>query len=111
MPALIASAIAFIASLSGIVIGLGVIIAFIVAAMIDPAGWLNQSIIYVIDMIASIFPSTPNNLKIEKVIMELSGDVPSIGVYAMKQAFLGFRDVFSLIGIYKLYKLIPFKAT
>ena len=111
MPALIASAIAFIASLSGVVIGLGIVIAFVVAAIADPSGWLNQSICFVIDMIASVFPATPSAFRFESIIVSLSSFLPSFGVFAVREAFHAFRDVMTFLVIYKIYKLIPFKAT
>lgn len=111
MPALIASALAFIASLSGVVIGLGIVIAFVVAAIADPSGWLNQSICFVIDMVVQFLPSTPQNLRLEGVVVTLSSHIPVIGLYAVREAFRAFRDIFSLIVIFKLYKMIPFKAT
>lgn len=111
MPALIASALAFIASLSGIVIGLGVVIAFVVAALADPSGWLNQSLCFVIDMIVSVFPSTPPALRLESVIVTLSGFLPSAGIFLIRECYAAFRDVFSLIVVFKVYKMIPFKST
>lgn len=111
MPALIAAALAFISSLAGIVIGLGVVLAFVVAAIADPSGWLNQSICYVIDMLVSVFPSTPSALRLEGIITSISAVIPPIGVYAIREAYHAFRDVFSLIVVFKIYKMIPFKAT
>lgn len=111
MPALIASAIAFFASLSGIIIGLGIILAFIVAALADPSGWLNQSICFVIDMISSIFPSSPPSFRLESVVLSLSSFLPSFAIFAVREAFHAFRDVFSFLVIFKIYKMIPFKAT
>lgn len=111
MPALIASALAFFASLSGIIVGLGVIVAFVIAAIADPSGWINQSLCYAIDMIVSVFPSTPNNLRLESIILSISSYIPSAGVFLIREAYLAFRDVFSLIVVFKVYKMIPFKAT
>jgi len=111
MPALIASVLAFIASLSGVVIGLGVIVAFVVAALANPSGWVNQSLCFVLDMLFSVFPSTPSSLRIETLIVSLSSFLPSIGIFAVREAFHAFRDVASFLIIFKIYKLIPFKAT
>lgn len=107
----IASALSFFGSVSGIVTALGTIISFILAAVLDPAGWLNQSLCFVISMILSVFPSTPASLRFESIIVSLGSMIPVIGLYAVREAYHAFRDVFSLIIVFKLYKLIPFKAT
>jgi hypothetical protein len=111
MPALIASAIAFFASMAGIVTALGIILAVVIAALADPAGWLNQSICFVITMIAAVFPATPSNLRLESILVSLTPYLSDIGVYAVREAFHAFRDVLTFIMIFKVYKMIPFKAT
>lgn len=111
MPALLGAIAAFFASLAGIIVGLGIILAFVVAAIANPSGWLNQSICFVIDMIVSVFPATPSAFRFESIIVSLSSFLPSFGVFAVREAFHAFRDVMSFLVIYKIYKMIPFKAT
>lgn len=111
MPALLAAIAAFFASLSGIIIGLGIALAFVVAAIADPSGWLNQSICFVIGMIVSVFPSSPPSFRLENIVVSLSSFLPSFAIFAVREAFHAFRDVFSFLIIFKIYKMIPFKST
>ena len=71
------------------------LISFLVGALLNPQGFLNQIICSVIDYIAFIFPSTPDNLKVSSIINGLASAMPLVG----------------LTLIVKIYKLIPFKAT
>lgn len=111
MPALIAAVLAFVSSLAGIIIGLGIVIAFVVAAIADPSGWLNQSICYVVSMVVGVLPSTPSQFRFENIIVSLTSSLPNFLTFAVREAYLAFRDVLSLIAVFKVYKMIPFKAT
>ena len=87
------------------------IVTILVAAVVDPKGFINQLICGLIDLIAIPFPSTPDSLKLSSIINTLSLALPVFGK-ALIQSIIGtFADLFFLYATIKIYKLIPFKAS
>lgn len=87
------------------------IVALLLAAIADPNGWINSIICGAIDAISSIFPSTPENLKVSSFITLIGDNLPLIGKGVIYEIFLTITTITTIAGIIKIYKLIPFKAT
>jgi len=87
------------------------IIALLVTAAIDPAGFINNMICGLIDIIAIPFPATPNALKLSSLITSISVSLPVFGRALIESIIGTIRDLFVLYSMIKIYKLIPFKAT
>ena len=87
------------------------VIEWIVAIFKNPLGFLNQCINWVVDLIAGILPSTPEDLKINSLISKAGSSIPLIGEDLISELVSTFGQLASLATIIKIYKLIPFKAT
>lgn len=87
------------------------IVAFLLGALLDPQGLMNQIICAVLDNIASIFPSTPDNLKIANIVNNLGDSVPAVGRGVIREIFFTLSSIFTISLAIKIYKLLPFKAT
>ncbi len=90
---------------------LATIIAVLVLAFTDPAGFINQLICALIDIVSFPFPPTPDALKLSFIINSLSSFMPIFGKSLIESIIGTIRDLFILYSIIKIYKLIPFKAT
>jgi hypothetical protein len=77
----------------------------------NPEGAVNLFLCKIIDMVAGVFPSTPNNMRISNLIAGLGASVPLVGGGVISSLLSTVLGMFSVILIVKLYKLIPFKAT
>ena len=91
--------------------GLIGIVAFLVAALNDPQGWMNSVVITTIDAVAGFFPSTPDNLKIGTIIDSLGDSMPLVGRAVIREIFTTISAIAGIALVVKIYKLIPFKAT
>lgn len=91
--------------------GLTSFAGFLVAALANPEGIINKFANSVIDAIASIFPSTPNNLKLGYLLDQSTASVPALGRGIIGDIFSTISAIFAVVVIIKIYKLIPFKAT
>ncbi len=87
------------------------IVAFLLGALANPQGFLNQMICSAIDAIAYIFPSTPDNLKIGTMINNLGDSMPLVGRGIVREVFTSISIIIGLVSIVKIYKLLPFKAS
>ena len=87
------------------------IVAFLVAALQDPQGWMNSVVITTIDAIAHLFPSTPDDLKIGTIINNLGDSMPLVGRAVVREIFTAISSMAGIALVVKIYKLIPFKAT
>lgn len=76
-----------------------------------PIGAINTLIDNLIDFIAGVFPSTPNNLKVAALVDSISSVVPSVGRGVIADFFSKVTICFGLAIVIKVYKLIPFKAS
>ncbi len=91
--------------------GLIGIVAFLVAALKDPQGWMNSVVITTIDAIAVFFPSTPDEYKIGTMINIVGDSMPLVGRIVVKEIFDTVSFIASLGLAIKIYKLIPFKSS
>lgn len=87
------------------------LVAFLLGALQDPNGLLNTIAVSVIDNIAALWPSTPENLKVGNLLDAAALAMPAIGRGLIYEIFITVVTLFSLTVIVKIYKLIPFKAT
>lgn len=87
------------------------LVAFLVGALLDPQGFLNQLVCGAIDGIANFFPSTPDNLKIAYIVNSLGDSIPVVGRAVIREIFSTIGIIFSLVAIIKIYKLLPFKMS
>lgn len=90
---------------------IGVIVSFLLGALLDPQGLMNQIIVEVIDNIASILPSTPDELKIGALVNDMGDAMPLVGRGIMQEIYDAICKITLIASIIKIYKLLPFKAT
>lgn len=86
------------------------VLEWIVAIFKDPLGFFNQCINYIIDLMAIILPSTPENLKIGALISS-AGSTTGLGKSLISTLFETFSQLAGIALVIKVYKLIPFKMT
>ena len=91
--------------------GLIGIVAFLVAALKYPQGWMNSVVITTIDAIANVFPSTPEELKIGTIINTIGDSMPLVGRAVVKEIFVTISSMVGIALVVKIYKLILFKAS
>jgi hypothetical protein len=111
MPALFAALASFLTPVVIFFVSVGVIVAFLLAALADPQGWMNKLIVSAIDYIVLIFPSTPLNLRIGSLIDSLGTSLPFIGKGIIREIISTIISIFSIRAIIVIYKLLPFKAS
>lgn len=87
------------------------LVAFLLGALLNPQGFLNSLICGAIDMIASVFPSTPDNLKVASLIDSIASSMPAVGRGIIREFFVTISAIVAIMSIIKIYKLLPFKAT
>lgn len=92
-------------------VSVSTIVAFMLGALADPQGLMNQVVCSAIDFIANIFPSTPENLKIATILNSAGDSMPAVGRGVVKEIFSTLAIIFGLGLIVKIYKLLPFKAS
>lgn len=85
--------------------------AFLIGALNNPQGLMNQMIVSGINYIAAIFPSTPENLKIGNLISSLGDTIPAIGTGIISEIFTTISTIAGISLAIKIYKLLPFKAS
>lgn len=85
--------------------------AIVSAAIANPGGAVNAFINMIVDFIGSVFPSTPDNLKIGNLINSVGDSMPAVGRGIVREFFVIFSSCFGLALVIKIYKLIPFKAS
>lgn len=90
---------------------IGGLIAFLLGALADPQGLMNSIVCSVIDGIASLLPSTPDNLKVAYFVNSVGDSMPMVGRGIIREMFVTITAMVAIISVIKIYKLIPFKAT
>lgn len=103
LKALVSPLVAILASLTGV-------ISVIIGAFLNPAGAVNGFVTRLIDALAFVWPSTPENLKLANLIFPAVGGV-SIGRAVLIDICSTLFVMLGIILLIKLYKLIPFKMT
>jgi hypothetical protein len=115
MGALLTALLEFITPVVIFFASIGTVVAFLLGALANPQGWMNSVICTAIDYIASIFPSTPDDMKIGTVVSTLinglGSSIPIVGVGIIREIFTTFLTIAGLALAIKIYKLLPFKAT
>lgn len=101
----------FIKPLIKIVAPLAGVVSLILGAIKNPEGFVNTFLVKMIDLIAGVFPSTPENIKIASIINSVGDQIPLVGKAVIYDIFEVIVVIVSLSLIVKIYKLIPFKAT
>lgn len=87
------------------------LLAFLLGALQNPQGLMNTIICSGIDFIASIFPSTPDALKIGSIINSISSSMPAVGRAVIADVFNSILAMVAIVIIIKIYKLLPFKMS
>lgn len=86
-------------------------VAWIIWAFANPQGAANLFICKIIDVVASVWPSTPDNLKVANLLGSIGGSIPIVGYGIVLDIAQMIGVMFGIVVIVKVYKLIPFKAT
>lgn len=84
------------------------IICLLYSCITNPAGAINHFMIICIDIIYSIFPSTPSEFTIGYMLTQFANDYPNIGWGIVYEVFSGMSVMFGLWCVVTLYKLMPF---
>jgi hypothetical protein len=84
-------------------------VALVLGTIADPGGALNSFLIRTVDLLAVYWPSTPEELKISNLIFSASG--AGIGRTVLIDSLQTIVLIAGVVGLVKLYKLIPFKMT
>lgn len=87
------------------------VVSLVLWCVANPQSAVNLFICKIIDVVSSVFPSTPPELKISTLLASLGGAVPLIGYGIFLDIAQLIFAMFSVVVIVKIYKLIPFKAT
>jgi len=87
------------------------VVAFLLGALLNPQGFMNDVICFAIDYISALFPSTPENLKIATIVNNLGDSVPLVGRGVIREVFITISSIVLISLAIKIYKLLPFKAT
>lgn len=89
-------------------LAIGSIVCFIYNVIADPDGAINQFMIFLIDMVYSLFPSTPTQYTIGSMLSSFAAEHPAIGWGSVYEIFSGMSVMFGLWCIVKLWQLLPF---
>jgi hypothetical protein len=103
--------IAFLNPITAVISTSGTVVAFLVSTLNNPEGAINKFANSVIDKIALVLPSTPNNLKLGYLLDQSTALMPAFGRNVIAEIFATISSMFAVIVVIKIYKLIPFKAT
>lgn len=98
-------------SVNWIILAITAPISIILGAIANPAGAVNSFLCRMIDLVASVFPSTPENLKIANLLISTGDSIPIVGRSIVFDIFTTIASMFAIILLIKLYKLIPFKMS
>ena len=97
--------------ISTLILSLSGLVSIILGAINDPEGFVNTLLVKMIDNIAYVFPSTPDQLKVGAIIDSVGDSMPLVGKAVVFEVFQTISIIFSILVVIKIYKLIPFKAT
>lgn len=85
-------------------------IGLILGCIANPQGAVNSFVCRIIDVVASVWPSTPDSMKLGNLIMSSSSDL-TVGQAVIQDLFQTAFLMLTIMALVKVYKLIPFKAT
>lgn len=86
----------------------GSIVCFLYNIINNPEGAINQFMIFLVDMVYSLFPSTPQQYTIGYMLSQFAAEHPYIGWGVIYEIFSGMAVMFGLWCIVKLWQLLPF---
>lgn len=87
------------------------IISLITGAIKNPEGAVNTFLVKMIDLVAAVFPATPEEIKVSSIINSIDIAMPLVGKAVIYEVFETIAIIASVAAVVKIYKLIPFKAT
>jgi hypothetical protein len=85
--------------------------SMLIGAVRNPAGFFNTLVCNLIDLIAAIFPSTPERFQIVKVLDAIASVMPVVGRRIVYDIAGTFALMALLLLVVKVYRLLPFKAS
>ncbi|MEA5472153.1 hypothetical protein [Spirulina sp. 06S082] len=97
--------------ITAIFIALSGFFATLIGAVRNPGGFFNTLVCGLIDLIASIFPETPERFQIATVLNSISDSLPAVGRQIVYDIAGTFALMALLILVVKVYRLLPFKAS
>jgi hypothetical protein len=86
-------------------------ISIILGAIANPEGAANTLIIKIEDLVLAALPSTPENLKISYLLIQMGNKFSIVGWGILMDIAQTVALMFGIVILIKVYKLIPFKAT
>lgn len=84
------------------------IIYVIYESIKNPQGAINHFMILIIDMVYSVFPSTPDSFTVGHNLQLFADSYPEIGWGVLFEIYQGFEVMFGLWCVVTLWKLLPF---
>lgn len=82
---------------------------WVAAAVSAPKSFFNMAICWMIDIIAAVLPSTPENLKISAIIAGIANKMPAAGTAIIWEILSTFGIIMGIMMVIKIYRLLPFK--
>lgn len=89
-------------------VAIGGVFCFLWDVIQHPNGALNKFMIWIIDYLLVIIPSTPDEYKLANMLIAFSEQVPSIGFDIIWEIFSGITGMLAIYLIVKLWKFLPF---
>lgn len=86
-------------------------VGWVAAACLSPISFLNFAFCSLIDLLVSVWPVTPDNLKIAHLVAQVADQMPAVGADIIWDILESIAIIFFMSALIKIYKLIPFKAT
>jgi ABC-type dipeptide/oligopeptide/nickel transport system permease subunit len=98
-------------SIKWIILAITAPIGIVLGAIANPEGAVNGFLCRIIDVVASAFPSTPNNLKLSSLLASAGDSIPLVGRAVVFDIFTTAAAMLTIVLLIKLYQLIPFKMS
>lgn len=85
-------------------------VTLLISAVADPMGWVNQSMINIIDWMFAVLPVTPEALKITNLMTAAysSANVPALGQVVINEILTVLGTIVTIDLVFKVWKLLPF---
>ena len=99
----------FVGDLKKIAASIGGLISLALGVLADPTGFLNNCMVGLIDFIAFIWPSTPDDIKIANMIAQAFNGTEDWATFVVYELANTVSTVIAIVAVVKIYKLIPFK--
>lgn len=92
-------------------VAIGVLLVVLVGAVLDPGGAINAFLCFCIDIVAAVWPATPNDLKLGSLLASFAQSFPLVGWGIILEIIQTCVSMLVIVLLVKLYKLLPFKAS